>query len=286
MTWALRQPIPSSTAKFVLVVLANCANAEQAHAWPTIAYLTAATSQDRKTVMSNLKRLQEWGFIEDTGKRVGQTKQVPVWRVICGGDLFAEGAQKRNGTENGTVPKSDGKGTEFPGKGPKNGTRNIKQPSRTETHARQPARFDEWWDEYPKHVSRKRCAQAWAERGLDARADELVKDVRNRKANCARWNAGFAPDPLTYIEDERWTDQVHAAAAPTEIPRGTPQAAPPPAKPTESRESRLENELEHIRHLHRLGAFGEGEAAAAERDRRMQAAREKHRTPEQHEACA
>lgn len=121
ITWALRQPIKQSTAKFVLVVLANCASGDTLLAYPSAAYLCAATSQDRKTVLANLARLREWGLIEDTGKRAGTTKQIPVWKVLCSPDLFAqpepEPSQKRNRSENGTVPEIPGKGPVFPREG-------------------------------------------------------------------------------------------------------------------------------------------------------------------------
>lgn len=131
ITWALRQPITHSSAKFVLVVLANCASADSGLAFPSIAYLASATGQDRKTVVANLARLQEWGLIEDSGERRGTTKQIVVYRVLSGPDLFAGAEEKRNSSENGTVPKSAGNSTVFPGKGPKNGTRNHQKPSGT-----------------------------------------------------------------------------------------------------------------------------------------------------------
>ena len=98
ITWALRQPITQSSTKFVLVVLANCASADSGLAWPSVAYLSSATGQDRKTVVTNLQRLQEWGLIEDTGKRAGTTKQIVMYRLICGPDLFG-GEEKRNGSK-------------------------------------------------------------------------------------------------------------------------------------------------------------------------------------------
>jgi DNA-binding transcriptional ArsR family regulator len=81
ITWALKQPVKHSSTKFVLVALANCSDAVERLAWPSIAYLCEATSQDRKTVMANLKRLVELGFIEDSGERKGTTKSVVVYRL-------------------------------------------------------------------------------------------------------------------------------------------------------------------------------------------------------------
>lgn len=116
ITWALRQPVKPSSTKFVLVVLANCASGDTGLAYPSTAYLADATGQDRKTVIANLNKLRDCGLIEDTGKRVGTTKQIPVYRLNSTPDLFAEESQKRNSSENGTVPKSPGNSTVFPHK--------------------------------------------------------------------------------------------------------------------------------------------------------------------------
>lgn len=113
ITWALRQKIPQSSTKFVLTVLANCASGDTFEAHPSAAYLAEATGQDRKTVLSNLAKLRDWGLIVDTGARKGLTGQVVVYRLICTPDLFAEDTQKRNRSEKGTVPKSRDNSTVF-----------------------------------------------------------------------------------------------------------------------------------------------------------------------------
>jgi hypothetical protein len=118
ITWALKQPISQSSAKFVLVVLANAAAGDTGLAFPSSKYLAEATGQDRKTVLANLRRLQDMGYIEDTGKRRGETNQVVVYRLNPGENSAENGTvkecQKRNGSENGTVPKTDGNSTVFP----------------------------------------------------------------------------------------------------------------------------------------------------------------------------
>ncbi len=101
ITWALKQPVPHSTAKFVLVVLANCARSEDGLAYPSVAYLCDATGQDRKTVIANLARLIGWGLVDDSGERAGRTRQVVVYHLNLGPDLLesipkTEPFQKRN----------------------------------------------------------------------------------------------------------------------------------------------------------------------------------------------
>jgi hypothetical protein len=106
ITWALKQSLPNSSAKFVLTVIANCADGKEFLAFPSIAYMAEATSQDPKTVKVNIKRLKEWGFIEDSGQRCGSTGQVIVYRINVGKNGPVKEAQKRTTSKNGPGPKT------------------------------------------------------------------------------------------------------------------------------------------------------------------------------------
>lgn len=115
ITWALQQEVERSTAKFVLVAMANYADADML-CWPSVECLSKATCQDRKTVLENMRRLREWGFISDTGQRKGSTGQVIVFHLNSTESGIIKQSQKRNSTENGTVPKTDGNSPVFPPK--------------------------------------------------------------------------------------------------------------------------------------------------------------------------
>ena len=138
INWALTRQIKHSTAKFVLVVMANCADAQDWLAWPSVAHLSEATGQDRKTVIENIKRLISMGFITDTGERKGSTKQVPIYRLNESENGTVKESQKRDSSENGTVPKFPTNSTEIPYKEsrfssvtvPKTGHGTQKEPSR------------------------------------------------------------------------------------------------------------------------------------------------------------
>lgn len=73
IVWVLKQDIKPASAKHVLTVMANCANSIDFVCYPSIAYLTQATSQDRKTVIKNMAVLRQMGYIKDTGKLIGHT---------------------------------------------------------------------------------------------------------------------------------------------------------------------------------------------------------------------
>ena len=115
VSWALSLKVSRSSAKFVLVAMANCADANML-CWPSVAHLSDATCQDRKTVLENVKRLIEGGFIEDSGERKGTTRQVIVYRLKEPENGAVKESQKRNSTGNGTVPKTEGNSPVFPHK--------------------------------------------------------------------------------------------------------------------------------------------------------------------------
>lgn len=136
VNWALAQDVQHSTAKFVLVVMAHHADMDTWLAWPSVASLAASTSQDRKTVVANIARLRDAGLIVDTNKRVGDTKQIPVYlinsakngtasgegsdeTVVVKGTKFgtakvAEQSQKRESSENGNSTVFPHNSTVFP----------------------------------------------------------------------------------------------------------------------------------------------------------------------------
>lgn len=116
ITWALGQRVGRSTAKFVLTILANCADGKEFLCFPSVAYIAEATDQDRKTVITAIAKLVEMGFVEDSGERRGNTAQIIVYRLLVGRNGTVKESQKRNRSKNGTVPKSPGNSTKNGGK--------------------------------------------------------------------------------------------------------------------------------------------------------------------------
>lgn len=163
MRWAMRVPVGKSSARLVLVALADCVNTEAGDmlAWPSRAHLSRATDLDVKTVDCGIRVLEAQGLIVDTGERMGSTGRVPIYRLnvseigdITPGPQQAEIPPKTdvNTPKNGSIeaapntPVFPGNASVFPGKytqisrqihpktgdGTRNGTRNgtKKEPGR------------------------------------------------------------------------------------------------------------------------------------------------------------
>jgi len=70
------------------------------------------------------------------------------------------------------------------------------------------SRFEEFWAAYPKKAERKKAASAWKRRNLDRIADQIIADVQRRKRRDRFWLDGFIPNPTTYLNGDRWEDEI------------------------------------------------------------------------------
>jgi hypothetical protein len=75
---------------------------------------------------------------------------------------------------------------------------------------RQPTseKFNEFWEVYPTKVGKKRASTTWKSRKLDRIAETIINNVRNRVSNDPRWQAGYIPNPITYLNGDLWLDEI------------------------------------------------------------------------------
>ena len=68
-------------------------------------------------------------------------------------------------------------------------------------------RFEEFWESYPnvRKVNKKTCLERWANKNIDAIADEVIGYVKKMN-DTQSWKDGFSPAPLTLLNQERWND--------------------------------------------------------------------------------
>lgn len=82
--WVFKQDIRPSSLKFVLVSLADHAgqSGTDSLVWPSVASICEKTSQDVKTVLKSLAKLEEMGLLRDSGQRCGRTGQIKVYEIV------------------------------------------------------------------------------------------------------------------------------------------------------------------------------------------------------------
>jgi DNA-binding PadR family transcriptional regulator len=203
LAWAKNTRVGRASDKLILIALADRHNEDCDRAFPSIAWLCDFSDLNRKTVIAALDRLEANGFIEDSGERVGRTQQIKSYKLHWETGPKVERFQKRNSSE--ITPKQSQKRDTEP-------STNHQEPEKQKLSA-QPAaaRFADWWAVYPKHVARKKAEAIWRNRKLDAIADRLIHDVLTRASDDDGWRRGYVPDPTTYLNQDRWEDDLRTA---------------------------------------------------------------------------
>lgn len=76
----LEREVKPASLKLVLLILANYAS-DTGMAYPSTETIIRKTNVSRTSVVAALDSLVKQGWLEDTGKRVGRTKQIKVYRL-------------------------------------------------------------------------------------------------------------------------------------------------------------------------------------------------------------
>lgn len=77
--------------------------------------------------------------------------------------------------------------------------------------------FSAWWDVYPNKTAKKKAFQIWCR--IEPNAELLIKDTQTR-AKCHKpWVDGFVPNATTYLNQERWTDDLQRCGVSQQEPQ-------------------------------------------------------------------
>jgi hypothetical protein len=94
--------------------------------------------------------------------------------------------------------------------------------------------FEDFWTLYPRRVAKKDAARAWARTGPLQRARILTALASWRMVWEARGELQFVPHPATWLNGERWEDELPPGnwkpreQAPSGTPAPEPKEAPAP----------------------------------------------------------
>jgi Helix-turn-helix domain len=123
--WVLEHEVKPASLKLVLVILANYAS-DTGMAYPSTETIARKTSVSRRSVVEALDLLVEQGWLEDTGKRVGRTKQIKVFRLKWANEQPKDAivAPLKDAE---TASLDDEKGAEIAGKGAKTAPQRVRK---------------------------------------------------------------------------------------------------------------------------------------------------------------
>jgi hypothetical protein len=188
LAWAFKQDCKSSSVKFTLVALCECANYRTGRITPSIEHLCEITGQNRKTIISNVAELEQQGLITDTGERVGRTKQIKVYQADMGSVPKAERSQKRNSSENGRKQSQ------------KRDTEPSWEPSSNKTKGRHPLPAN--WEprEFGAGTKSRKIVDGWPPGTLDEQVERFGAHHRKLGNKFDDWQAAWSTWVLNWKE--------------------------------------------------------------------------------------
>lgn len=73
------------------------------------------------------------------------------------------------------------------------------------------SRFDEFWKSYPKKTGKKPCQTKWLRINPDTALFNKIMNALDQQKMSRQWqknNGQFIPNPLTWLNQERWNDEL------------------------------------------------------------------------------
>jgi hypothetical protein len=134
------------------------------------------------------------------------------------------------------------------------------------------SRFDDWYSIYPSKKGKEPARKAWIRDKLDATADDLITHTKLMIAYDDSWRRGFVPMASTYLNQRRWEDEPSKPPTASNGRAEVIQLHKSPKEAMKPSETPLERDIARAKQDCHFGIID-----AAERDRRILAATNKHR---------
>lgn len=217
LTLAWDTKVETVAMKCLLLSLADHHNAKTDLCFPSIKRLATKTSMTHQSVINNTIKLVNAGLItvqKDAGNGSGARSNKYILHLgQSQRDLPASKSKKL------TIPKVK----EIEGKvniinrqsqgDRRQNQRGLPEPLYNSYKEPLPNKrswskdFDRWWESYPNKVAKKPAAAIW--KRIKPDIEVLIPDVEERLARDSKWKAGYIPNPTTYLNQERWNDEIN-----------------------------------------------------------------------------
>ena len=212
-----------TTEKLCLLALADMAN-DDGVCWPGRAKLADKVGITERSLKRVRASLEEQGFVDVLARSGEDGRQKSnVFHLNVG---MIQAVAEGGGTSRPPWGEGD---AQAPGEGdaqaplggdiqaPQN--HNKETPDRTITISceKSPSQFQRFRDCWPKGKwtgGRAKPLEFWNRHNLDEIADIIIADVQARARDDRKWRDGFIPNPMTYLNQRRWEDDIDTGLGP------------------------------------------------------------------------
>lgn len=208
------QRVPRAALAVFMAILDRLNN-ESGDAWPSLSRIAADTGISRRSVVSSVAALVDLGYLE---RQSGDRKIANVYRL----------AREASFPREAHCPRE----ADFPGGREISGIEVGKPASLQPTHKTYPiepthptreralsvdALFAEFWTAYPRKEAKGAARKAFAKRKPDrALLDRMLAAIGAQQEG-DQWQRGFIPHPATWLNQERWLDELIGPIGPTHL---------------------------------------------------------------------
>jgi len=209
-TWRhaiLKSDLPPTTRHVLLTLSCHISDAGDA-CCPSINELVAETGLSKRAVIDHLKaaEISAWISVSQHGFK-GQKWARNEYRINVPGTV-ARPASLPEGGERGAPPLMEGGAPRSLGGSAPGSLPNIKEESSPYSPPKagdECAGFSRFWAAWPegRKVARGQCERHWRRHNLERCADEVIKGVEAWRLS-KRWQEGFVPNPMTFLNQGRW----------------------------------------------------------------------------------
>lgn len=172
----------------------------------TVSGLVTVTGAGETAVRAGLRELEKYGYVQCTRARDSKGRIGCMDYIIREVPLNEENPKVENPkvenpeVENLGVVSTDIVSTDIV-------STNIV--STNDMDSLQSRYFKVFWNTYPKHIKIKETKEYWNKLPVDIDLyDKIIKSVTDYKKTEQWLDPTYIPNPLTYLSDERWRDEI------------------------------------------------------------------------------
>lgn len=213
MAWAVKQETANSGQKLVLLLLANHTNGHTGQCNPSQKLLAAECSMGLSTLRRHLIELQEAGFISMVHQYADNMKRPSQYIVHFKTSLDVLDQLWTNDHPNRMDPPSKSDGPLPPNRMIETG--NINSNRNNTIVPQDDERFNTFWNAYPRKTNKGYAKQVFKKLRVDKELlDKMVLAIGQQKQSEQWKNPQYIPHPSTWLNGERWEDELTTTAKP------------------------------------------------------------------------
>lgn len=214
MSWAVKQATANSGQKLVLLLLANHTNGHTGQCNPSQKLLAQECSMGLSTLRRHLIELQEAKRISVIHQYADNMKR-PSQYIVHFRESFADVDEQlwTNDPPNRMDPQLNLDGPLPPNRMIETGNRNSNRNNTVLSSADN--LFDMFWSAYPRKTNKGFAKKVFQKLKVDkALLDKMVLAIGQQKKSDQWKNPQYIPHPSTWLNGERWEDEVASTAKP------------------------------------------------------------------------